>query len=275
MPLELVNQLPYNHPYRWDGTLFGGPKLWRPTEITTALWLDAEDTSTITLNGSTVSQWADKSGNARNVTQATASAQPTYNATGLNSKPTLTADTTKFLVANATGFSGGPNLWVIAVATMNSATQSYGRLVALSAPPLDDYTAVPTTAAILRNSTTNAVHAFRDNSPLSQAAVSLSTPSILESIYDSVNHTMYLNGTAGTPVASTGNFTTTPRIALFTYLVILNNGGWSGNCSEVIIGDSALSTNNRQKLEGYLAWKWGLQADLPVGHPYKNTPPTV
>jgi hypothetical protein len=274
MPLELVNQLPYNHPYRWDGTLFGGPKLWRPTEITTALWLDAEDTSTITLNGATVSQWADKSGNGRNAVQATAANQPTYNATGLNSKPTLTADTTKFLVANATGFSGGPNLWVIAVATMNSATQSYGRLVAISAPPLDDFNAVSTTVAILRNDAANSVAAYRV-AIKSQVAVSLSTPSILESVYDSVNHTMYLNGTAGTPVASTGNFTTTPTIALFTYLVSPTVAGWSGNCSEVIIGDSALSTDNRQKLEGYLAWKWGLQAGLPVGHPYKNTPPIV
>ena len=273
--MELVNALPYNHPYRWDGTLFGGPKLWRPTEISTALWLDAEDTSTITLNGSTVSQWADKSGNGRNATQATGVNQPTYNATGLNSKPTLTADTTKFLVANATGFSGGPDLWVIAVATMNSATLSYGRLVAFSAPPLDDHNAAPTTVAILRDAITNNVAAYRNNFQLSKAAVSLSTPSILESIYDSVNHTMYVNGTAGTPVASIGTFTATPRIALFNYLAAPTLAGWSGNCSEVIIGDSALSTDNRQKLEGYLAWKWGLQADLPVGHPYKNTPPTV
>ena len=27
--------------------------------------------------------------------------------------------------------------------------------------------------------------------------------------------------------------------------------------------------------EGYLAWRWGLQGKLPVGHPYKNTSPGV
>lgn len=36
-----------------------------------------------------------------------------------------------------------------------------------------------------------------------------------------------------------------------------------------------LSTANRQRLEGYLAWKWALEANLPAGHPFKNTPPTV
>jgi hypothetical protein len=30
-----------------------------------------------------------------------------------------------------------------------------------------------------------------------------------------------------------------------------------------------------KKLEGYLAHKWGLTANLPVGHDFKNTAPTV
>lgn len=52
--------------------------MWTPAEITTALWLDAADSATITLNGSTVSQWADKSGRANHAVNATASTQPTY-----------------------------------------------------------------------------------------------------------------------------------------------------------------------------------------------------
>ena len=44
---------------------------------------------------------------------------------------------------------------------------------------------------------------------------------------------------------------------------------------EFIIVSGTLSTGDRQKLEGYLAWKWGLEANLPSGHPYKLLPPTV
>jgi len=44
--------------------------------------------------------------------------------------------------------------------------------------------------------------------------------------------------------------------------------------AEIIIVHSALSTEQRQLLEGYLAWKWGLQASLPLGHPYYNFPPS-
>lgn len=49
---------------------------WTPAQLSTALWLDAADTSTITLSGPRVSQWADKSGNGRNATQGVAANQP-------------------------------------------------------------------------------------------------------------------------------------------------------------------------------------------------------
>ena len=71
--------------------VLGRKQLWTPAALDSslALWLDADDFSTITLNGSTVSQWRDKSGNGRHVSQNIASAQPEFAATGLNSKPTL------------------------------------------------------------------------------------------------------------------------------------------------------------------------------------------
>jgi hypothetical protein len=31
----------------------------------------------------------------------------------------------------------------------------------------------------------------------------------------------------------------------------------------------------RQTVEGYLAWKWGLVANLPAAHPFKNRPPLI
>lgn len=40
------------------------------------VWIDGSDSSTFTLNGSTVSEWRDKSGNGRHFTQATALRQP-------------------------------------------------------------------------------------------------------------------------------------------------------------------------------------------------------
>lgn len=55
-------------------------KEWSPTDIgeSLALWLDVSDTDTITLNGSNISQWQDKSGNSYHASQAIAANQPTY-----------------------------------------------------------------------------------------------------------------------------------------------------------------------------------------------------
>lgn len=66
------------------------------------LWLDVASTSSLTLNGSTVSQINDLSGNGFHATQGTANNQPTYQATGFNSKPTLYFDTTDSITSSAT-----------------------------------------------------------------------------------------------------------------------------------------------------------------------------
>lgn len=42
---------------------------WSPLAASPALWLDANDSATITQSSGNVSQWADKSGNIRNATQ--------------------------------------------------------------------------------------------------------------------------------------------------------------------------------------------------------------
>ena len=48
----------------------------------------------------------------------------------------------------------------------------------------------------------------------------------------------------------------------------------NGVIGEVIMVQTT-DTTTRQKIEGYLAWKWGLTSSLPADHPYKNAAPTI
>lgn len=61
-----------------------------PLLLNGPLWLSPQDASTITLNGSDVSDIADKSGNGNDFAQTTAVIQPLYNTTGINGRNTIT-----------------------------------------------------------------------------------------------------------------------------------------------------------------------------------------
>jgi hypothetical protein len=54
-----------------------------------------------------------------------------------------------------------------------------------------------------------------------------------------------------------------------------NNGAqfWPGYLNEFLLVPRNLTLLQRQQLEGYLAWKWGLQGNLPSTHPFKLGPP--
>ena len=83
-----------------------------PPVATPALWVDANYSTSFTYSSSNVvSQWADISGNGRNLTQSTVSAQPTLVTNVINSKPVVRFDSTndqlnwaEFAPANRTLF---------------------------------------------------------------------------------------------------------------------------------------------------------------------------
>lgn len=48
---------------------------------------------------------------------------------------------------------------------------------------------------------------------------------------------------------------------------------FAGFIAEILIFADALVQADREKVEGYLAHKWGIAANLDAGHPYKSSPP--
>ena len=58
-----------------------------PIDLSPLFWMDAS--AGVTESGGSVSAWADQSGNGNDFSQSSGSLQPTYDATGLNSLPTI------------------------------------------------------------------------------------------------------------------------------------------------------------------------------------------
>jgi hypothetical protein len=83
---------------------------------------------------------------------------------------------------------------------------------------------------------------------------------------------MRLNGNS--PLTkSTGNTSTGWGTSNAIGRVFSGDYSHRGLISEIIITPSTISSADRERVEGYLAHKWGLTADLPSGHPYKTSPP--
>jgi hypothetical protein len=251
--------------------------VWTPADLgaSLALWLDADDASTITLNGSNVSQWDDKSGNARNATQGTAANQPTYLATGFNNKPTLQTDGGDFLqfgvtslgrnvsgmtltmvgryAANAT-FVSNSNDFYVSVGGTSTATRFATTPNSTNAPTANRYTVAGRRldgndfAAV--SSSTNSV-ANRGN-PWIRIAQRAYSDGVANHWTNGAQD--LINALVGTQDAGNTSGTDSARAEIFNGVAASPNGT---QLSEIVLTHSTMTNEDRQKLEGYLAWKWG------------------
>ena len=229
-----------------------------PTSITgCALWLDAADSSTIT-GTSPVTQWRDKSVNNYSMTYT---GSPTYRTTAaLNNLGCVTFNgTTSFNSGTDTmywsGFSISQPFTVFVVCTKRLSSNvnfsfvlepstSSGSVILYGGLQLKMY-------AGSADQYTNPILTFVANSTYVYSAV--------------------FNG-ASSLLAYAGNATSSlnPGTASWPGLYLGRDWGGtydSGDYGEIIFYSGALSTNQRQQVEGYLAQKWGLKSSLPVGHP--------
>jgi hypothetical protein len=222
---------------------------WTPSVITALkLWLDANDTSSITLGSGKVAAWNDKSGNSKNATQSTDSARPTFltnsvSFDGVDDKlefPTLgLSDDASVVFAFNVLSDGGYSVLT------GSGSSHWDRFNVnqLSYPGL-----------------------FRS---LRIETLSLSFPTTGEQIL------AYMADSAGPKyeIRLNGNnvFQSTESFSFTDNISILGGDGATalkGTIMEVVVIDD-YSTEVVQRLEGYLAGKWGLLNNLPNDHPYK------
>jgi len=243
------------------GSLTNIDSSWTPEKITSELWLDASDASTIT-GSNPVTQWRDKSGNSRHVTMT--SSDPALSGALWNGLDAIAFDGNDVMKTGALTLSLG-NLQFATVFSLNSAGPAYQAPFSFEGDVFEFREDNNQAKIQTRTNTGNG-----DNWRWVPANLfTYSNPFIGSYSYDGSQHSLHVSGSSATSAAQTGTFDVTKMVIGQVPSNILN-----GVIGEVVLVNSP-DTFIRQRLEGYMAHKWGLSANLVAGHPYKNSKPLI
>jgi len=278
----LQSSLPSTHPYALRGLPSTHPFISRlpvttvfnPRQISgCALWLDAADPSTLTLSGSNISQWSDKSGNGYNFTPVSGFSSPTIASNSINSNtsvsftgPSTQNSSASQYLTNSTfplnSSSSGYSIFVVARQnTSRPSYTGYNYIISAYAGGAGSglfYGTEPNGFLLTANGTAGPSYGFNDltaNSP----NTTMTTAMLTGIIVSGSTLTPYMNGTAmstktGTVIALTGISIGDAYAPGQTF----SGQNWNGNIGEILLFNRALTTSQRQQVEGYLSWKWGL-----------------
>ena len=235
-------------------------------------WFDGDE-FTGTAGGTAIATWADQEG-SNDATQGTAGDRPTVDATGLSSKAVINFDGAgdHFVLPNfVSGYSAGSGFFVTKI---NDDPTISG--LGADGPPLGDFgTSALSSSDLYPFEDGNIYVGFGSTTRdvLGNPTTSLATWHIGNFNSAPSNWSYFLNGVSFYATGTnTVGFGTAPLIGRSA----TGGGGirkLAGKIAEILIFNAVLSTPDRQKVEGYLAHRWGIASVLPSGHPYKAAPP--
>jgi hypothetical protein len=247
----------------------------------THMWYDGADTSSLILSGSTITLWNDKSGNGNHLTVA---AGPTRTATTSNPAGWDVSfnGSTQYIRSNALAVTNGTNTMTVFIVVKNTTSATLGRIISgiINGPETNENGAFQ-----FANAGTNSMAITKGNSTSNgQDGTSYTISSDVYHIINitwngATNSRIFVDGSLISTYSANSNTTFSfTRFGLGASLGTTATSFapatfWTGSLNEVIIYRSAISSIQRQQVEGYLAWKWGLQASLPTSHPYYKVRP--
>lgn len=265
-PLTEPTKLTLAKSFTWNETV------WNPSMIQTALWLDAADASTVATVSGAVSQWNDKSGNGRHATQGTAGKQPLLAVSGLNSKNVIDCDGVddELSLANVLSLTSVNQSLFLVAKRDNAAGRTEIAFSIGNTSTGDGIADLPRWADNIMYSSVG----YIANRPTPTSVIT--DQPYIAAITGGAIQLSYTNGTLiGTGTSqSSSPFSVTAGFVGSGNAVSTFSRFFDGKIAEIVLLPSVADTTTRQKLEGYLAHKWGLTANLPAGHPYKTVGPT-
>ena len=250
---------------RLDEALFQG-RLWTPALLmgtaNLGAWFDASDLSSIAA-ASGVDTWVDKSGFGHTVFQSS-TLRPAFNALGLVGAkfvgPAIvfdgTNDALSFMALSGT------------VHSMHAVVNNSG------AATTRTITCGNNGSMQLRLESANTLGLVQSNqAALFATTATVPTGPVQVGADVGVNRCdLWINGTVET---SSANGTFTNSISDFGFNQGTANEYFDSGISEWLATNAILSALETAYVQGYLAWKWGIEANLPASHTYKNYPPLI
>lgn len=255
-------------------------------------WFDGNDTSTmfqdigktvpVTQNNQLLAAWVDKSANA--VTSVNLSGNsatyPRFLTNTINKKATIYFSGNQYLRFAPTGYPTGatPTTFFFLVNSPSSGSSgiwmvfNYG-----SDKPFGQAQTFGSLAQFYFQNGNLGADYYGPNTGTVDGTLVTNIPSMMTTQYSGTDITGWRNGTLFS--GGTSNpFTYSANVGSnYGFIGVGVAGGnfsqyFTGNVAEIIGYNRALTTLERQQVEGYLSWKWGTNGTLPVTHPfYYNT----
>jgi hypothetical protein len=280
------------HPYRTNMTSISSSSNLAQTHTQgLATWFDAANPSTIGFSsGNFVNSWTSAGGNISGLTllQATTANQPTLDQNVQNGLPGI-----KFSRGAISGstYPNSSNLTTASSFNMNQFTtinlnndHTNFAVVKFTIDPTINQTVIQINNANTRHyllkSTNIEYFNATPNSVVYSPTLSINVPYIITAYRRGTKRGVIVLGngnrviiestftnqsmTGGSTRLTIGGFSTTPST---------NNDPFEGYFHEFVAFRYALTDQAIYQIEGYLAWKWGLQTSLPTTHPYYKIRP--
>lgn len=259
---------------------------WTPAAIPMEAWYDAADAVTITAPGGFVSRWDDKSGNGKHLIQSDAARQP---ATGMVTVNGMNAiDFTSDFLFNASGTNADIKSVLMVIRNRNEVTgaSTASGMISIYGTAISAGDGLGSSTGAFSNEILSVFDEDASNVYIDRQAVSTNVlPTIPAGphLYGYVRDTDWFIGLDGSGNLRDLSSGTRRDLLLsngFGVGAMLRNPATPGNfldgaICEVILLSSSLGEADRRKLEGYLAHKWSLVANLPADHPYKDAAPAA
>jgi len=257
---------------------------WTPLQLGSALRLFLVD-STLTESGS-LTNWTDSSGSGLTASNTNAGSQPSIIEINVRHAASFNG-TSSFLIVPPFSVSNSVAMFVVARSEeWKKGTPGDGNYRKILAKGDTDS---PTSGIMMvLDGTTYLDWALDDFSLLgngygassyprnvSPVSVTNGQTCIIGGVLSETQAKSFVNGTETTPRSATAASVplSTSGMRICVNAFDLDNQYWKAEIFAILFIQADLSAEDRYKIEGWAAWRYGIQGDLPSGHPYKYAAP--